>query len=219
MRHWLKTCRDRGIAMVIGTTGLKEKDSAAIDVASADIPILQAANMSLGVNLLLKVVADVAKRLGEDYDIEIIEGHHRFKDAPSGTAFGIRADSILKSLGKSPQSISPRPPGATTPYASPSKSASSPLASAMKSDGIRSSSRPLASYLIWGTRPRIATRSCLSRFVPPNGSRGKSRGGIRWRMSWGFSRSRRILNKLDMFKSSSESRCSEAQWYGANRID
>jgi 4-hydroxy-tetrahydrodipicolinate reductase len=105
MRHWLKTCRDRGIAMVIGTTGLKEKDSAAIDVASADIPILQAANMSLGVNLLLKIVADVAKRLGEDYDIEIIEGHHRFKkDAPSGTALAL-ADSILKSLGKSRKAL------------------------------------------------------------------------------------------------------------------
>lgn len=101
MRHWLKTCRDRGIAMVIGTTGLADKDHAAIDRAAADIPILQAPNMSLGVNLLFKIAGEVAKLLGDDYDIEIVEGHHRFKkDAPSGTATGI-ADAILKATGKS----------------------------------------------------------------------------------------------------------------------
>ena len=104
-RHWLKTCRDRGIAMVIGTTGLADKDHAAIDIASADIPILQAANMSLGVNLLLKVAADIAQRLGDDYDIEIVEGHHRFKkDAPSGTALAL-ADAILKATSKTKKSL------------------------------------------------------------------------------------------------------------------
>lgn len=100
MRHWLKTCRDRGIAMVIGTTGLQASDLATIDQAAADIPVLQAPNMSLGVNLLFKVAAEVAKRLGDDYDIEIVEGHHRFKkDAPSGTAMGL-ADAILNATGK-----------------------------------------------------------------------------------------------------------------------
>lgn len=100
-RHWLKTCRDRGIAMVIGTTGLQEQDHAAIDRAAADIPILQAPNMSLGVNLLFKIAGEVAKALGDDYDIEIVEGHHRFKkDAPSGTAQGL-AEAILKATSKS----------------------------------------------------------------------------------------------------------------------
>src|SRR3954467_12659306 len=100
MRHWLKTCRDRNIALVVGTTGLQPQDHAIIDQAAADIPILQAPNMSLGVNLLFKVAAEVAKRLGDDYDIEIVEGHHRFKkDAPSGTAMGL-ADVILKATGK-----------------------------------------------------------------------------------------------------------------------
>lgn len=100
MRHWLKTCRDRGIAMVIGTTGLQEQDHAAIDRAAADIAILQAPNMSVGVNLLFKIAGEVAKVLGDDYDIEIVEGHHRFKkDAPSGTALGI-AQAILKSTNK-----------------------------------------------------------------------------------------------------------------------
>lgn len=101
MRHWLKTCRDREIAMVIGTTGLKDKDHAAIDVASSHVAILQAPNMSVGVNVLLKLAAQAAASLGEDYDIEIVEGHHRFKkDAPSGTALAL-ADAILKAIGKS----------------------------------------------------------------------------------------------------------------------
>ena len=100
VRHWLKTCRDRGIAMVIGTTGLHPTDHEAIDLAAADIAIVQAPNMSLGVNLLFKIAGEVARTLGDDYDIEIVEGHHRFKkDAPSGTALGL-ADAILKATNK-----------------------------------------------------------------------------------------------------------------------
>ena len=104
-RRWLKTCHDREIALVIGTTGLKDKDHAAIDVASAHIPILQAPNMSVGVNVLLKLAALAAEGLGEDYDIEIVEGHHRFKkDAPSGTALAL-ADAILKATGKTRKAL------------------------------------------------------------------------------------------------------------------
>jgi 4-hydroxy-tetrahydrodipicolinate reductase len=100
MRHWLKSCRDRGIGMVIGTTGLQDLDHDAIERAAADIPVLQAPNMSLGVNLLFKIAGEVARILGDDYDKEIVEGHHRFKkDAPSGTAMGL-ADAILKAMGK-----------------------------------------------------------------------------------------------------------------------
>jgi 4-hydroxy-tetrahydrodipicolinate reductase len=99
-RHWLDVCRERGIAMVIGTTGLRDEDHAAIDAAAGQVPILQAPNMSLGVNLLFKLAGEVARRLGDEYDIEIIEAHHRFKkDAPSGTALGL-AESILKATGK-----------------------------------------------------------------------------------------------------------------------
>ena len=104
-RHWLKTCRDRGIAMVIGTTGLHRVDHAAIDVAAQTIPILQAPNMSLGVNLLFKIAGEVAKKLGDDYDVEVVEAHHRFKkDAPSGTAAAL-ADAILQATGKSPEAL------------------------------------------------------------------------------------------------------------------
>jgi 4-hydroxy-tetrahydrodipicolinate reductase len=104
-RHWLKTCRDRGIPMVIGTTGLQAADHATIDVASADIPILQATNMSLGVTLLTRLVGEVAKLLGDDYDIELVEAHHRLKkDAPSGTANTL-LESILAATGKTQQHV------------------------------------------------------------------------------------------------------------------
>jgi 4-hydroxy-tetrahydrodipicolinate reductase len=105
MRHWLKTCRDRGIAMIIGTTGLHPQDHDAITQAAADIAVLQAPNMSLGVNVLFKIAGEVAKVLGDDYDKEIIELHHRFKkDAPSGTALGL-AEAILKAMGKTKDSL------------------------------------------------------------------------------------------------------------------
>jgi 4-hydroxy-tetrahydrodipicolinate reductase len=106
MRHWLKTCRDRGIAMLIGTTGLNATDHATIDQAAMDIPVLQAPNMSLGVNVLIRVAGEVAKLLGDDYDKEIFEMHHRYKkDAPSGTAMGL-AESILKAMGKGKDALS-----------------------------------------------------------------------------------------------------------------
>jgi len=105
MRHWLKTCRDRGIAMLIGTTGLHQVDHAAIDRAAEDIPILQSPNMSLGVAVLRKVAGEVAKMLGDDYDVEILEAHHRFKkDAPSGTAMSL-AESILAATNKTREQL------------------------------------------------------------------------------------------------------------------
>jgi 4-hydroxy-tetrahydrodipicolinate reductase len=86
--------------MVIGTTGFQDPDYAAIDRAAEDIAILQAPNMSLGVNVLFKIAGEVARMLGDDYDKEIVEGHHRFKkDAPSGTAMGL-AEAILAATNK-----------------------------------------------------------------------------------------------------------------------
>jgi 4-hydroxy-tetrahydrodipicolinate reductase len=91
--------------MVIGTTGLQDQDHAAIDRAATDIAILQAPNMSLGVNVLFKIAGEVAKMLGDDYDKEIVEGHHRFKkDAPSGTAMGL-AEAILAAMNKSRDTV------------------------------------------------------------------------------------------------------------------
>lgn len=73
--------------IVIGTTGLSATDHDAIDAAAAKIAVLQTGNTSLGVTLLAQLVRDAAAKLGEDWDIEIVEMHHRHKvDAPSGTA-------------------------------------------------------------------------------------------------------------------------------------
>jgi len=75
------------IVHVIGTTGLSESDLAAIDKAARKTTIVRSGNMSLGVNLLAALVRRVARTLGEEFDIEILEMHHRMKvDAPSGTA-------------------------------------------------------------------------------------------------------------------------------------
>jgi 4-hydroxy-tetrahydrodipicolinate reductase len=76
-----------GTPIVIGTTGLTDDHHRAIDEAAARIAVLQTANTSLGVNLLAHLVEEAARRLGPDWDVEIIEMHHRHKvDAPSGTA-------------------------------------------------------------------------------------------------------------------------------------
>lgn len=76
-----------GIPIVIGTTGLSERHHASIDGAAHAVPVLQTGNTSLGVTLLAHLVREAAARLGPDWDIEIVEMHHRMKvDAPSGTA-------------------------------------------------------------------------------------------------------------------------------------
>ncbi|MGH7053086.1 MAG: 4-hydroxy-tetrahydrodipicolinate reductase [Stellaceae bacterium] len=79
-----------GKAMVIGTTGLSVEEGEAVRRAARSVPIVWAPNMSLGINVLLVVVEEVARRLGDDWDIEILEMHHRAKiDAPSGTALAL----------------------------------------------------------------------------------------------------------------------------------
>ena len=76
-----------GIPILIGTTGLEERHHAAIDSAALAIPVLQTGNTSLGVTLLAHLVGEAAGRLGPQWDVEIVEMHHRMKvDAPSGTA-------------------------------------------------------------------------------------------------------------------------------------
>jgi len=83
----LDACVAAGKPLVIGTTGLEAAQHAAIDAAARSIPVLQTGNTSLGVNLLAALVREAAARLGDDWDIEIVEMHHRHKvDAPSGTA-------------------------------------------------------------------------------------------------------------------------------------
>lgn len=87
----LKYAIDKKIGVVLCTTGLSEEQLSAVDDASRKIPVLRSANMSLGVNLLIKLVKEAAATLyGAGFDIEIVEKHHRHKlDSPSGTALAL----------------------------------------------------------------------------------------------------------------------------------
>jgi 4-hydroxy-tetrahydrodipicolinate reductase len=89
LRH-AELAAESGTALVIGTTGLDADQLATIAAAGERTVIVRAPNMSLGINLLLALVERVARSLDDDYDIEVVEMHHRHKvDAPSGTALGL----------------------------------------------------------------------------------------------------------------------------------
>ncbi len=99
MAH-LQVCRALGVGLVIGTTGFSEAQKAEIAEAAKHIPIMMAPNMSVGVNVTLKLLEMAAKALSTGYDIEIIEAHHRHKvDAPSGTALKM-GEVIASALGR-----------------------------------------------------------------------------------------------------------------------
>jgi 4-hydroxy-tetrahydrodipicolinate reductase len=96
----LEAVASRGKAAVIGTTGFSAEDLGRIGELAKTVPCVQASNMSVGINLLLKVIRDIAGALGEDYDVEIIEAHHKHKkDAPSGTALML-ARAAAEALGR-----------------------------------------------------------------------------------------------------------------------
>jgi 4-hydroxy-tetrahydrodipicolinate reductase len=99
MAH-LAVCRANGVAMVIGTTGFTDSQKTEIAQVAKHIPIMMAPNMSVGVNVTLKLLEMAAKALATGYDIEIIEAHHRHKvDAPSGTALKM-GEVIAEALGR-----------------------------------------------------------------------------------------------------------------------
>ncbi|QXH62717.1 4-hydroxy-tetrahydrodipicolinate reductase [Pseudomonas azerbaijanorientalis] len=96
----LAFCRKHGKAMIIGTTGFSVEEKQLLAEAGKDIPIVFAANFSVGVNLCLKLLDTAARVLGDDVDIEITEAHHRHKvDAPSGTAVRM-GEVIADALGR-----------------------------------------------------------------------------------------------------------------------
>ncbi len=97
---FIKICREAGKKLVIGTTGYSDAQKALITEAAKDVAIVMAPNMSVGVNLSLKLLALTAKVMGEYTDIEVIEAHHRHKvDAPSGTALRM-GEVIADALGR-----------------------------------------------------------------------------------------------------------------------
>ena len=96
----LRVCRALGVNVVIGTTGFTDLQKVEIAAAAKDIAIVMAPNMSVGVNVTLKLLEMAAKALSTGYDIEIIEAHHRHKvDAPSGTALKM-GEVIADALGR-----------------------------------------------------------------------------------------------------------------------
>jgi 4-hydroxy-tetrahydrodipicolinate reductase len=89
-----------GARIVVGTTGLSAADKEVVAAAARTIPVVLAPNMSVGVTVLLKLVADAARALGPGYDIEIVEAHHRAKrDAPSGTALRL-AEAVAEATNR-----------------------------------------------------------------------------------------------------------------------
>ncbi len=96
----LKSLSDKPMPVVIGTTGFSKDEIEYIRLYAQNTPCVFAPNMSVGVNLLLKVLSDIAKVTGDDYDVEIVEAHHRLKkDAPSGTAMKM-AQVIASALNR-----------------------------------------------------------------------------------------------------------------------
>ncbi len=98
--HHLEICRKLGVNIVIGTTGFNAQQKAQLGAAAHHIGVVFAPNMSVGVNLVFKLLETASLVLAHGYDIEIIEAHHRHKvDAPSGTALGM-GEVIAKTLGR-----------------------------------------------------------------------------------------------------------------------
>jgi len=96
----IEACAEAGIPCVVGTTGFSKGQRARVEAAAGKTAVLAAPNMSVGVNVLFHLGAELARTLGPAYDIEIVEAHHRFKkDAPSGTALKI-AEEIAGATGR-----------------------------------------------------------------------------------------------------------------------
>jgi 4-hydroxy-tetrahydrodipicolinate reductase len=94
-----QVCRERGIPLVVGTTGLEPEQKAELEKAADRIPLLISPNLSRAVNLLMKLAGEAARALGDSADIEIIERHHKLKkDAPSGTALRL-AEIVAREIG------------------------------------------------------------------------------------------------------------------------
>ena len=98
--HHLARARQLNCAVVIGTTGFQAEEKLLIADAAKDIPVVFAANMAVGVNVVFKLLEAASKMLADGYDVEIFEAHHRFKvDAPSGTALRM-GEVVADALGR-----------------------------------------------------------------------------------------------------------------------
>lgn len=98
-------CAAAGVPIVVGSTGFSVEAREQLMAATKNIPVVLSPNMSVGVNLVMEVAAMLAQRLGPDFDVEVVETHHRMKkDAPSGTAMRL-AEELARALGRSADDI------------------------------------------------------------------------------------------------------------------
>ena len=97
-----RACAAAKVALVVGSTGFSPEAKAELAKAALLIPVVMSPNMSVGVNLMIEVAAELAKRLGDGFEIDILEAHHRLKkDSPSGTALRL-AEEIARAVGRTP---------------------------------------------------------------------------------------------------------------------
>ena len=100
-----RACAERGVALVIGSTGFTPEARAEVALSARSIPVVLAPNTSVGVNVVIRMAAELARVLGEGYDVDVLEAHHRMKkDAPSGTALKL-AEVLAGALGRGPEDL------------------------------------------------------------------------------------------------------------------
>jgi len=100
-----RLCAERGVAMVIGSTGFTPESRAEVAACTRAIPVVLAPNTSVGVNVVILMAAELARVLGDGYDVEVLEAHHRMKkDAPSGTALKL-AEVLATALGRGQEEL------------------------------------------------------------------------------------------------------------------
>jgi 4-hydroxy-tetrahydrodipicolinate reductase len=110
-----RACARHKVALVVGSTGFSDEAKAEVAEAAKVVPVVMSPNMSIGVNLVIELAAQLATRLGKDFDIDVLEAHHRHKkDAPSGTALRL-ADEIARALLRRPEVIRSSRVGVTGP--------------------------------------------------------------------------------------------------------
>lgn len=100
-----RACAERGVALVIGSTGFSPEARAEVALCARTIPVVLAPNTSVGVNVVIRMAAEFARVLGEGYDVDVLEAHHRMKkDAPSGTALKL-AEVLAEARGRGPDDL------------------------------------------------------------------------------------------------------------------
>ena len=175
----------RHLPLMIGTTGLTKADHDLIDSAAQTVPVLQATNTSLGINVLLKLVGQIAQQLGPDYDIELVEAHHnQKKDAPSGTALSL-LESICRATGRSMEKDLVHGRVGADASAGRARSASTRCGWAMSSASMPCITPRPASVLRSGIPRPCATRLFAGPFGRRAGWRGRRPDGTPWATYWG----------------------------------